>query len=111
MDEHATTQNETHVLTVGLDVGDTTSEICVIDAAGEVVERAKVRTTKEGLRRYFGARPPMLVALEAGGQSAWISRFLEELGHSVLVANPRRLRIRLRSPACRDATQRPCPPS
>jgi transposase len=35
----------------------------------------------------------MQIALEVGTHSPWASRLLEELGHEVLVANPRRLRM------------------
>jgi transposase len=38
-------------------------------------------------RRYPGA----LVAMEVGMHSPWTSRFLKELGHRVLVANPRKV--------------------
>lgn len=31
------------------------------------------------------------IILEAGTHSPWISRFFEELGHKVIVANPRKL--------------------
>ena len=32
--------------TIGIDVGDTWSQICVVDAGGTVVEEARVRTTR-----------------------------------------------------------------
>jgi transposase len=35
----------------------------------------------------------MRIALEAGTQSMWISRLLTQLGHEVIVANPRKLRL------------------
>ena len=33
-----------------------------------------------------------MIAFEVGSHSPWISRFLKELGHRVIVANPRKLR-------------------
>ena len=35
----------------------------------------------------------MRIAIEAGTHSPWASRMLEECGHEVLVANPRRTRL------------------
>ena len=35
----------------------------------------------------------MRIVLEAGGSSPWVSRFLEELGHEVIVCSPRRIRL------------------
>lgn len=79
-------------ITVGLDMGDKSHSICVLDPDGNVVERSQVANTALAIRRRFGGQPPCLVALEAGTHSAWVSRVLEELGHEVLVGNPRKLR-------------------
>jgi transposase len=35
----------------------------------------------------------MRIALEVGTHSPWVSRLLKELGHEVLVANPRKTRL------------------
>ena len=78
--------------TMGLDLGDRFSQVCVLDAAGEVEARVRVATTVKGLeaalRRYAGAR----VVLEVGTHSPWVSHWLEEQGYEAIVANPRRLR-------------------
>ena len=79
--------------TVGLDVGDRYSHYCVLDSGGGVIEEGRVPTTRDGLRRQFGKRSPMRVALEVGTHSPWASRLLSQFGHEVLVANPRRLRM------------------
>jgi len=79
--------------TVGLDVGDRWSQICVLDEeSGEVVEEGRVRTRAEALDRRFGVER-MRVVLEVGCQSPWISRLLGGLGHEVLVANARRVAL------------------
>jgi transposase len=81
-------------MTAGLDLGDRYSYLCLIDTvSGEVIEEGKLRTTPEALRRRFASERPMRVAIEAGTHSPWISRLLEECGHEVLVANPRRTRL------------------
>lgn len=79
-------------ITVGIDLGDKFSDICVLDENGDVVEETRIKTTESGVRRYFDGRKPMLVVLEVGTHSPWLSRLVGELGHEVLVANPRKVR-------------------
>jgi transposase len=45
------------------------------------------------LREIFGAMPRSRIALEIGTHSPWISRLLSELGHEVIVANARKVRL------------------
>jgi transposase len=52
-----------------------------------------VRTTAKGLQEIFGAMPRSRIALEIGTHSPWISRSLRELGHEVIVANARKVRL------------------
>jgi transposase len=82
-------------VTAGLDLGDKYSYLCLIDTdSGEVIEEGRLRTTPEAFRRRFASeRPPMRIALETGTHSPWVSRLLEGLGHEVLVANARKLRL------------------
>lgn len=79
--------------TVGLDVGDKHSHFCEIDSEGTVADDGRVRTTKAALDRTFGSRDRMLIVLETGTHSRWIAEHLELLGHEVLVANARELRL------------------
>jgi transposase len=43
--------------------------------------------------RRFCSEQLLRIAIEAGTHSPWVSRVLEECGHEVLVANPRKLRL------------------
>jgi len=79
--------------TVGMDLGDRTSHVCVLDGAGAVVERGKVQTTEAGMRKRFERAARMRIAMEVGTHSPWVSRLLKEVGHEVLVANPRKTRL------------------
>ena len=80
--------------TAGLDLGDKYSYLCLVDQENaEVLERGRLRTTPEALRRRFASERPMRIAIEAGTHSPWASRVLEELGHEVLVANSRKVRL------------------
>jgi transposase len=84
----------TPMVTAGLDLGDKYSYLCLIDTdTGEIVEESRLCTTPEALRRRFGSEQQMRVAIEAGTHSPWASRVLEECGHQVLVANPRKTRL------------------
>lgn len=80
-------------LTVGIDLGDRFSRFCVLDAEGAVVEEGRVATTEIALRRRFSVTERMRVVLETGTHSPWISRLLGSLGHEIIVANARRLRL------------------
>ncbi len=81
-------------MTVGIDLGDKYSHLCLLDTqSGEVIEEGRLRTTPEALRRRFSYERPLRVAIEAGTHSPWVSRVLEECGHEVLVANPRKVRL------------------
>ena len=80
-------------LTIGLDVGDRSSFYCVIDGKGKVILEAKVATRLEALRETFGRMPQSRIALETGTHSLWISRLLSELGHEVIVAHARDVRL------------------
>jgi transposase len=85
---------ERPLMTAGLDLGDKYSYLCLIDTeSGEVMEESRLRTTPEALKRRFSSERPLRVAIEAGTHSPWVSRVLEECGHEVLVANPRKIRL------------------
>jgi transposase len=80
-------------LTVGIDVGDTHSNLCVLDAEGNVTEETKVRTTPAVLRRQLERFPSCRVVIEVGSQSPWLSRLIRECGHVGIVANPVKVRL------------------
>lgn len=80
-------------LTVGLDLGDRNSRYCVLDEHGQVTLEGRVATTQKAFQEIFGAMLRSRIALETGTHSPWVSRCLEELGHEVIVANARRVRL------------------
>jgi transposase len=79
--------------TIGLDLGDRWSRYCVIDSRGSVVKEDRVRTSPEALEETFRMVLPSKIVIEAGAHSPWVSRLLERLGHRVIVANPRKVRL------------------
>ncbi len=88
---HATTTQGT--MTIGIDLTGRKSHICVLDADGQVIEESQIATKSKALRARFEGHAPARIALEVGGHSAWISELLTRLGHEVVVANPRKLRM------------------
>jgi transposase len=77
--------------TIGCDLGDKRTEICVLHADG-TKEQHSIRTTREAFRNFF-ARPPAHVVIEVGAQSRWVLALLNDLNHRVTVANPRRVKL------------------
>lgn len=80
-------------ITIGMDLGDKTHITVVLDADGNELDVATVVNTKTGINKYFARYQGSTVAIEAGTHSPWISRFLEQMGCSVYVGNPRKLRF------------------
>jgi transposase len=81
-------------MTVGLDLGDKYSYLCVLDTdSGELLEEGRLRTTPDDLGRRFDSGKQMKIAIEVGTHSSWVNRILHDCGHEVLVANPRKTRL------------------
>src|ERR1700682_3380689 len=82
-----------HQLTIGLDLGDRTSHYCVLNEAGEVIVESKLVTTPKGVEDVFSRIPSRRTGVETGTHSPWISRQLAQLGHEVIVAHARNVRL------------------
>src|ERR1700683_1797616 len=80
-------------LNIGLDLGDRNSWYCALDGSGQIQREQRVRTNATALREVFGEIAQSRIALEIGTDSPWISRLLSELGHEVVVANARKVRL------------------
>lgn len=78
---------------VGMDVHTKYSRICIVDENGEVIEEARLKTTNQALTERFENVDAMTFVLEAGTHSLWVGRLLKRLGHEVVVANPRQVRL------------------
>ena len=87
------TQDPGRRLTFGIDLGDRASSWCALDAEGEVVARGQVVNEKQPLEALFGQIPASLIAMEVGTHSPWVSRALGKLGHEVIVANARQVKV------------------
>ena len=88
-----TSNFENQKLTIGLDLGDRTSWYCVLDGTGEVLLEKKLSSTPKAMQEVFGGMPRSRMALETGTHSPWVSRVLSEMGHEVIVAHARNVRL------------------
>jgi hypothetical protein len=66
--------------TIGCDLGDRMSDVCVMDAAGRT-RRARVPSTRKGMTAFF-AREPAHVVIEAGAHRRPFPRGSGSLCHS-----------------------------
>ena len=57
-------------LTIGIDLGDRKSHVCMLDVAGTVVEESRIATRPKAMRARFEGLAPTRIALEVGGHSA-----------------------------------------
>jgi len=73
--------------TIGIDLHKRESQICILTADGELIER-RIATTRGRFTEVLGSRPRARILLEASTESEWVARHLESLGHEVIVADP-----------------------
>lgn len=83
--------NSSSAITIGIDLGDRKHAVCVLDAKGEILKQETITNSRGSLAALSRRYPGALMAMEVGMHSPWTSRFLKELGHRVLVANPRKV--------------------
>jgi len=81
-----------NTITIGMDLGDKFHMAVVFDSDGNELKIAKVTNTKIGVSKFFKPYRSAQVAIEASTHSPWISRLLNEMGLTVYVGNPRKLR-------------------
>lgn len=73
--------------TIGLDLHKRESQLCIGRDDGTVVER-RIVTSRERFTAVLGDHRPARILLEASTESEWVARHLEQLGHTVIVADP-----------------------
>ena len=94
--------------TIGIDVSDRTSKICLMAKSGakrHILEEATVPTTRAGFTEYLKDKEPgsVLVTFETGTHSRWMNSLIGDgLGFKVHVANPAKLPTVTKSAAKND---------
>lgn len=81
------------VAVIGLDLGDRWAQRAQLDVRGGLLREDRLPMQREALLREFSSLPRCRVVLEAGTHSPWVSRLLQQMGHEVIVANPRKLAL------------------
>ena len=77
--------------TIGFDLGSKRSVFCVLDEAGVILQEGSVGMSRKCVRQFFSHEPQSRVILEASGSSRWTAQIAMELGHEVVIGNPRRI--------------------
>jgi transposase len=89
----AKTNHKQEPITIGMDLGDKNSCYCLLGSDGQVLREGQVATTKKAMMQLFSATVRARIAIEVGTHSPWVSRLLQGLGHEVIVANPRQVKL------------------
>ena len=87
------TKRAREVITIGMDLGDRTSRYCMLNGEDEILREGQAATTKAGIVEAFGCLGRARIAIEVGTHSPWVSRLLQKLGHEVVVANPKQVKL------------------
>jgi transposase len=82
----------TNKLTIGLDLGDRQHTYCVLSASGKILAEAALANTREVLAAFSARYPQATLIMETGTHSPWVSRLFQARGHTVIVANARKVR-------------------
>lgn len=106
---------------VGIDLHKVESQICILRGEVEPIE-VRIKTTRERLEKTLAPYRGAQILFESSTESEWVARWLEDLGHQVVVADPnyapmyahrtRRIKTdrrdaRTLAEACRRSTYRP----
>jgi transposase len=83
---------------IGIDLGDKQSVVITLDQDGKVIEESRISTTQKAFTRKFKSISSSRIAMEVGVHSRWASQTLKDLGHEVIVADARKLRLIYKNP-------------
>jgi transposase len=72
---------------IGIDVHQRESQVCILTAEGELLER-RIPTTPAAFADLLRPHAAAKILLEASTESEWVARCLEQLGHTVIVGDP-----------------------
>lgn len=72
---------------IGIDVHKNQSQLCILTEGGELIQR-RIRTERKRFEEVVGEHGGSRILIEASTESEWVARWLEGLGHEVIVADP-----------------------
>ena len=92
--------------TIGMDVSDRTTKVCVMAKQGinpKIVMETTIPTSKDGLAKFLATQDKSSpVVFETGMHCRWMNEVAEGIGFKVYIANPCRLRMITESKAKND---------
>ena len=81
-------------LTIGLDLGDKMSEVCVLDTNQKEIRSDGIATNQESFAALFATYPGATLVFEVGSQSRWVQALARESGlGKVITADPRQIKL------------------
>ena len=80
-------------LTIGLDLGSRTTQCAIYGTDCKRMEERKVPTTPDRFTALFERFPGARIVMEASTPTRWVHKLATELGHEVVVANPRSIPV------------------
>jgi len=86
-------EREANTLVIGIDLGDRSSSYCVRTLGQQMVREATVATTATAILKEFQGLRRQRIVIETGTHSRWVAHLLEMMGHEVIVANARKLKL------------------
>lgn len=89
----SSTATATLPLTLGLDLGARTTQVCALGPGGNRIEERSIKTTRDAIDHLFERFPNARVVLEASTSARWIAALAKDRGHETVVANPRNIPI------------------
>ena len=84
---------EAETLVIGIDLGDRTSAYCVRTKGQHIVTEQTVETKATPMLEVFQPLRRQRVVMETGTHSRWVAELLGMVGHEVIVANARKLKL------------------
>lgn len=83
---------------IGMDVHSTTTDVCVRNGRGVIIQRCRIPTTKSDLQRLvLGIAGPKRIALEESQSADWVTRVLMPNADEVIRCQPQYNRLISRS--------------
>jgi len=74
----------------GIDMACKSSAVCITGEDGKIVSEFEVPTDEDGFRTGLSRWDDLFCVIEASPLAEWVARILEDLGHKVVVIDPRR---------------------
>ena len=84
--------DEIPVETIGIDLGDKSHRICILDRLGNITLEKSIDNNRLDLIQFASEHREARFVMEVGTHSPWISSLFRELGCEVIVGNSRKLK-------------------